>query len=370
MFPQNNIVLIGNALVSQSKSLRNLKKRVINIDSFNDKDLVGENYLNPDPQGRVNKDVILIIKNLNLEKKDTLIIISSEYENDIDYFTELKKYGTPLGNSQSNIYDIYDHRKIFKKLKKQNIKFPEKLSNSELNNKDYIKKSFHSSGGLNLKKNEFSEDLNKDEFYQTFIDGDSYSVIFICKNKEFSIVGINKIFSKKTKFSEFTFSGAYSNLDLKKEVIDSLKRIINFFVKNYNLVGLNGIDFILSDDVYFLEINPRITQTCFMYEDNFSDGFLNAHIEACSQNNKKIEINDDKSYFAFETIFANSSFNFNIDTQELNFLINIPKQNTFIEVGYPICTICSKSNTNESLKSVMSERLQLVKNKLKNVEII
>ena len=54
MFPQNNIVLIGNALVSQSKSLLNLKKRIINIDSFNDADLIGENYLNPDPQGKVN----------------------------------------------------------------------------------------------------------------------------------------------------------------------------------------------------------------------------------------------------------------------------------------------------------------------------
>ena len=370
MFPQNNIVLIGNALVSQSKSLLNLKKRIINIDSFNDADLIGENYLNPDPQGKVNKEVISIIKNLKLEKEDTLIITSSEYENNEDYFNELKNYGYPLGNSQSTIKDIYDHTKIFKKLKNQNIKFPEKILDVEIHNKNFIKKNFHTSGGLGIKKNEASENSSEDDFYQNYIEGDSYSVIFICHNEEFSIIGINKIFSKKTKFSDFTFSGAYSNINLNKEVINSIEHMIYFFVKNYKLVGINGIDFILSDDVYFLEINPRITQTCFMYDNSFSSGFLNAHIEACIKKNNEIKINKNKSYFGFETIFANTSFDFNIETKDLGFLMNIPKQNTFIEVGYPICTICSESNTNESLKASLFKKLQFIKNKLKNIEII
>ena len=53
MFRQNNIVLIGNSVVEQSKSAAHLNKRVINIDSFNDRDLKGENYKNPDPYGLV-----------------------------------------------------------------------------------------------------------------------------------------------------------------------------------------------------------------------------------------------------------------------------------------------------------------------------
>ena len=48
MFLQNNIVLIGNSVVEQSKSIAHLNKRVINIDSFNDRDLKGENYKNSD----------------------------------------------------------------------------------------------------------------------------------------------------------------------------------------------------------------------------------------------------------------------------------------------------------------------------------
>ena len=45
MFHQNNIVLIGNSLVEQSKSIKYLKKRVINIDSFND--IINDIYHKP-----------------------------------------------------------------------------------------------------------------------------------------------------------------------------------------------------------------------------------------------------------------------------------------------------------------------------------
>ena len=43
MFRQNNIVLIGNSVVEQSKSIAHLNKRVINIDS-----LFRTNYDNTD----------------------------------------------------------------------------------------------------------------------------------------------------------------------------------------------------------------------------------------------------------------------------------------------------------------------------------
>ena len=39
MFHQNNIVLIGSSVAEQSKSIKHLNKRVINIDYFNDEDL-------------------------------------------------------------------------------------------------------------------------------------------------------------------------------------------------------------------------------------------------------------------------------------------------------------------------------------------
>ena len=127
MFHQTNIVLIGNSLVEQSKSIAHLKKRVINIDSFNDEDLIGENYKNSNHFGLVNDEVLLILKNLNLNKNETIIIVCSDYERDKDYYSLLKSYGRIIGNSQRTILKTQDYENLSKKLKKNNIKFPRKI---------------------------------------------------------------------------------------------------------------------------------------------------------------------------------------------------------------------------------------------------
>lgn len=116
MFPQNNIVLIGNSVVEQSKSIAHLKKRVINIDSYNDEDLIGEAYKNPNPYGLVNDDVLSILKDLNLKKSETLIIVSSGYERGKNFHKELQSYGKIIGNSSKTIKNLQDHKSLILKL--------------------------------------------------------------------------------------------------------------------------------------------------------------------------------------------------------------------------------------------------------------
>ena len=165
MFPQNNLVFIGNSLVSISQSVKKLNKRVINIDSFNDADLVGENFINSDQRGYVNQDVLLILEKLNLRKSDTLIIVSGEYDSDKDYYNALTEFGYIAGNKQSTIQEIYNHEKLFLKLSKNNIKFPKKISNDEAKkSKNFLKKNFYSSGGLGIQKNIIQKQKKENRF--------------------------------------------------------------------------------------------------------------------------------------------------------------------------------------------------------------
>ena len=372
MFPHNNLVFIGNSLVSISQSVKKLNKRVINIDSFNDTDLIGENFINSDQRGYVNQDVLLVLEKLNLRKNDTLIIVSGEYDSDKDYYNALSEFGYIVGNKQSTIQEIYNHEKIFSKLSKNNIKFPKKISHDDAKkSKNFLNKNFYSSGGLGIQKNTIQKQIKKTDFYQAYIEGDVFSIIFISnKNKKFSIVGVNQIFSKNTNLSDFTFSGARSNVLLDQKYIKSLERMINFFVSEYGLIGINGIDFIIKDDVYFLEINPRLTQTCFMYDDLFFNGFIEAHIKACIKNSISFNLKNRVYSYAFETIFAKNSFKFNLNVDSFNFLMNIPRKNTFIEVGHPICTICIKSNKTNDIQMLLKEKVDFFKKEFNNAETV
>ena len=374
MFHQNNIVLIGNSVTEQSKSIAHLKKRVICIDSFNDVDLVGEKYKNNNQHGLVNKQIIKILKNLKLNKEDTLIIVSSNYDQLENYYEQLKKFGNVIGNNLETILKIQNHKKLFSNLDKNNIVYPELyLSEDNINDSAIIKNTFIS-GGLGVRK--YNTDVNfnnlqDNEFCQKHIDGSPRSVVFISnQNKEFAIIGINKIYNKKTKFTDYCFSGAESNDGASNRELSTLKKYINFFVRNYNLIGINGIDYINSDELYFLEINPRITQTTFLYDNFFDNGFVDAHIQSCltntlpTINSNMIKINK------FETLFAKSPFLFNHDFSSFDFLLNIPEKDIYIDEGQPICTIFVSSDSEKKTNKLLLDNILLVKNVLKNIEII
>ena len=375
MFRQNNIVLIGNSVVEQSKSIAHLNKRVINIDSFNDRDLKGENYKNSDPYGLVNDDVISILQSLELAKEDTLILVSSGYDSSNNFYEQLKKFGMIISNNYKSISDIQNNSNLIAKLKSNNIKTPEifSLEQSKKEEKVIIKNS-SSSGGFGIKI--FNKSLNQDtlenyEYCQKFIKGQTYSILFISnKDKKFEIVGVNKIFNKKTLHTNFCFSGAKSNIKLNKKQIQYLERVIEFFITEYELIGLNGIDFIISKDIYFLEINPRITQTCFLYNNSFEHGFIKAHIDAFLNKDLPSIKTTGNTSVAFETLFSNTKFIFNHCLLGYDFISNIPEVNTSINVGDPICTVNVTSEDGKKVNKLLSDNISLIKNKLTNIEII
>ena len=372
MFLQNNIVFIGNSVTEHSKSVKHLNKRVINIDSFNDDDLVGENFINPDPCGLVNKDVISILKKLRLNKDDTLIIVSSDYGRDQNYYKLLQSFGKIIGNSYEAILKIQNQKDFTHKLRKNNINFPERFFSKDQIIEPVLIKNTYLSGGLGVKKYKNDYKLNnKDEYFEKFLEGQEYSVLFISNNqKEFKIVGVNKIYNKKTSYTDFCFSGACSNIILNEKQINYLNHMVNFFVHEYSLVGINGIDFIISKDIYFLEINPRITQTCFLYDDKFNNGYVEAHINSILDKNSSLNMSNSTETKFFENLFTKIHFNMNVDLNKFSFVSNIPQLDASIKPGEPICTINSKSDNEKKAKNLLLDNISLIKAELKNIEII
>ena len=162
----------------------------------------------------------------------------------------------------------------------------------------------------------------------------------------------------------------FKNIKLHEKQIQYLKRVIEFFISEYELIGINGIDFIISKDIYFLEINPRITQTCFLYNNSFEHGFVKAHIDAFLNKNLPSIKSTSNTTAAFETLFSNTKFIFNYSLLEYNFISNIPVVNTSINIGDPICTINITSDDEKKVNKLLSDNISLIKNKLTNVEII
>ena len=127
--------------------------------------------------------------------------------------------------------------------------------------------------------------------------------------------------------TNFCFSGAKSNIKLNKKQIQYLERVIEFFITEYELIGLNGIDFIISKDIYFLEINPELPRACFLYNNSFEHGFIKAHIDAFLNKDLPSIKTTGNTSVAFETLFSNTKFIFNHCLLGYDFISNIPEVN-------------------------------------------
>ena len=143
------------------------------------------------------------------------------------------------------------------------------------------------------------------------------------------------------------FSGVclpYENDDIYEATIK--------IAQDLKLKGLNGIDFIKTDeDIYFIEVNPRIT---FPFEifDEFSEmNMIKAHIDAFDSNIYPINI---PKYCMKVILYAKNDYISKLEPN--NQMRDVEKVKTYIKKGEPICTILSKSNDIKDLKKDIKEK--------------
>lgn len=147
-------------------------------------------------------------------------------------------------------------------------------------------------------------------------------------------------------------SNSFSKLNQNMENIS--EELISYF----NLVGSNGVDFILSEDtfkkesfdendLYVIEVNPRIQGTYEPCEEVLGINLLDAHIKACEGEIIDISSINNNSLYSIKKIEYASS---DINVKNLSFdnVYDIPYESVKIEKNQPIVTIIS-SNSNLDL---------------------
>tara|TARA_Y100000590_G_C15702777_1_gene1007422 strand:- start:786 stop:1907 length:1122 start_codon:yes stop_codon:yes gene_type:complete len=368
MHQKSDVIIISSSAIEHANSLLKSgfnKKNIYCLDNFNDEDLNVNKYLLTSESAEELDKYLKIIDSASKKNTNTLIITKDLYI-DKFYKSSIFRKLKFRGNKFSTIIQLKNIKDLYSQLKELKIKTPDTYFNPPEENMDYyIKKHIYGSGGTHIKslEKESKIKLDKGEYVQKFIKGQTYSVVFICDiESNFKIIGINEIYYKKTSTLDFVFSGAYSNVRVSTHIQKKINRIIDFFVSNYNLIGINSFDFIVNDDLFFLEINPRITETCFMYDHMFENGYINAHINSFKSTLNNISNN--KFFFGFEHLFADEDIVIKDSFPDVNYISNIPKLNTKIKSGEPICTVHANSVSEKDLRRILDRNSSFIKNKL------
>ena len=282
-----------------------------------------------------------------------------------------------IGNNPECVEAIKTTASFFDILNTLNIRYPTTFFSTPMNatTQPYLVKYAGGSGGSHIQifdSNALNK-VSKNYYFQQYIEGRSISLLFLATQNVLSIIGFNEQLISYSAVEPFRYGGAVSNIDLmlkiKKQLIDYAEKI----TMQFGLVGLNSLDVILqNDDVYVLEINPRLSATFDLYYKTYKKnrlGLFEAHVQSCYSQSAKIHLNQTSQLskvqlskahvilYSPQAIKISSTFSWPVWVSD----IPTSGQATInIELDAPICTVFASANNAESAKQLAQSRVKML----------
>ena len=281
-------------------------------------------------------------------------------ENKFKFYNKLKnKFNVPLTFQPSDMYELNEILQQY-------------------TNNQFILKPLQGSGGLGifLLNNESSHELKQlneicqnisleNYILQEYIEGTNVSSsVLSSQNDRKNLINSRLITEHDLGNESYEYSGNILPLDENSfrmfndnqteinadELNDEMKDTSEDLIKQFNLIGSNGVDYILDKDgkLKIIEINPRFQGTYELVENSLDINLLDAHIKACE--GEIIDIPNPSQYSIKKIIYARKQVN--IGNLNIPNVYDIPYEGVKIEKDQPLVTIIS---SNENLKTAIDD---------------
>jgi predicted ATP-grasp superfamily ATP-dependent carboligase len=186
------------------------------------------------------------------------------------------------------------------------------------------------------------------EILQATIDGILASAVFLADGRKALLLGITRQFAgvKGLGASAFAWSGnvaPFGDAPIQKNVEKAIRSLTSVF----KLKGLNGIDFIIHNEVpYLLEVNPRPPASFELFERLSGINAFQMHMDACQGIlPKTLPVYQSGMCWGKGIVYATHDIWVgDTCTWASNELADIPHTGEEIPAGAPVCTILRKGD--------------------------
>ena len=220
----------------------------------------------------------------------------------------------------------------------------------------YLYKSVIGSGGVHIYRDDDYQDTKQGYYRQSYLPLTSVSHLFLADGDQIETVGFSvQWHSKHDAKHLFCYGGAVSEYSLDQSCATQAEVV----AKKFDLIGLNNIDYLYDGSrLYFLELNPRPSATMTLYDEDYADGLLDAHIKACEGKGLMRRSKTALVCRTFAIIYTDKAIQLPNDFEWPSEAKNVPMENPagyYFEESTPICTLhVSGNETAEALTSLQS----------------
>ncbi|HMD88547.1 MAG TPA: ATP-grasp domain-containing protein [Anaerolineaceae bacterium] len=292
------------------------------------------------------------------------VVYTANLENYPDIVGRLAKNSLVLGNSKEVLMRVRHWPSLYSILKKEGFRSPITLYELEERQMEtsqkWLIKPMHGGGGHQMSFWRAGKKLRQGSMLQEYYSGISCSASFVSNGVEAVVIGMTEQLTGLPEFGgrEFTYCGnllpliyAEDNADTS-QILDQIQRIANLLTREFNLVGVNGMDFIINEgQVYLLEVNPRYSSSMELIERAYHLPIFDLHMRAISKGElpdfdiAKKTVNPERFYGKAILYAEEDGQAPRTETWIERDIRDVPHPGETLFRGKPICTVLADGTT-------------------------
>jgi predicted ATP-grasp superfamily ATP-dependent carboligase len=261
-----------------------------------------------------------------------------------------------FGNSASTVAHCKDPNAFAQFCQQHHFAMPMIAHEAPAELTGWLIKSAGGSGGAHIHYADgYSLPLAPNQYFQHFQSGLSISCLFLASGGDVHMVGVNEQWLATDTPLPFQYGGAVSHLELEANTLEALTRFITLATTHFHLKGLNSVDALLDNtELYFLEINPRLSATIDLYTTE-KVGLFASHVDAFqSQCASVLKITHQPK--AHHVVYAKQITHIQAQQVWPEWVSDIPSTSQTFDIGMPICTVVSVADSVQAAKQLVQAR--------------
>jgi len=374
------ILLVGVSVRALATSAVQSGYEVVALDAFGDLDLQAlcEGYSLRRDFGKAYSAQAIISASQKLQF-DTVAYTAS-FENYPSLVGAVGKRGILLGNPPEVLRRVRNWPELFEKLVKAQIRVPETLYSLNGRRPDpqrrWLRKPRRGGGGQHIEIWQEGQPIGRGQLLQERLEGTVCSALFVANGREAVLLGLTEQLVGRPEFGAqgFMYCGNVLPLDTGNSgaaIEEQASQITHLLTREFGLVGVNGMDFILSKgEIYPIEVNPRYTSAMELVERAYGLPVFDLHVRAVIHG-KLPDFNlaqtkgKERGIHAKTILYAKKNGHAP-DTSGwmARGLRDVPHPGEALLSGKPICTILTSAETWTGCLSNLADEAEAIKGEL------
>lgn len=361
--PTRQLLIVAASGRALAQSARRGGWAPLVIDAFADRDTraAGAHCL-PVSCGDAGVDPEAVLARLRQVPRDIGIVYGGGLEAAPELVDALAGHGQLYGNEAAILRAVGDPDNFFGLLRAHGIPYPVTCRQRQAG-PGWLRKRAASCGGEHVQPSSIVSPLDDPGvYYQRYVEGRPMSALFLADRRSARVIGFNGQWTACENHQlPFRYGGAVSRAPLSLLYAAQIEEWVGILARELGLCGLNGLDFIATEDgPLVIELNPRPCATFELYDPDLRHGLLALHVQTCTGRLQKqipwrrCRTRGHGVLYARRAVRIPSRLHWPVWARDL------PPAGHWIEPGEPVCSVHADAENERLARRAVRERQAMI----------